>query len=144
MFGSELIKLIQRDKYSHVLLEYDDIVLDPMFSSNRYWTKNEFIKGYGGKKVFIKIDTPVKLDLTVWENNKEWGPLKASVFGTVFRFLLFFSRGRIRLAEDCVSVAINALKMSGITVPIYVITPKQLREWLKEEGYDVTAHFATN
>ena len=136
LFGSELIKLIQRGHLSHTLIEYDGVVLDPMFSGNKYWDIDSFLKTYPGRR-------DATVDISCWESNKDWGVFREMTWGTLFRFILFFSRGRIRFDEDCVSIACKTLKKSGINVPIHVVTPKKLITWLKEEGYALTTHAST-
>jgi len=143
LFGSELIKLIQRSHLSHTLIEVDGVLLDPMFSGNRYWDIDSFLKTYPGRRVFFRFTTDVSVDISAWETRRSWGPWRAAVWGTLFRFVLFFSRGRIRFADDCVSVACKILKTSGVQVPIHIVTPKQLITWLKEEGHALTAHAST-
>jgi hypothetical protein len=143
LFGSELIKLIQRGHLSHTLIEYDGVVLDPMFSGNRYWDIDSFLSTYPGRRVFFRFTTDAPVDIACWETEKKWGLLRELTWGTLFRFILFFSRGRIRFADDCVSIACKTLKKSGVDVPIHVFTPKKLITWLKEEGYALTAHAST-
>jgi len=143
LLGSHLIRWITRSAISHVLIEYDDVVLDPMFTRNKYWPADTFKKKYPGRRVHFTFQSDKPVDLKKWEQSKDRGAVVASVWGTTFRLILFFSRGRIRLSEDCVSMGTDALRTAGITVPVGIVSPQQLMNWLKEHGHACTAYTTT-
>lgn len=143
LFGSNLIGWITGCTFSHVLVEFDDVVLDPMFTRNKYWPADTFEKKYPGRRLYFSFQSSQPIDISKWEQTKPWGPVVASVWGTVFRFILFFTKGRVRLSDDCVSMAVDALKTSGVKVPVGVVSPLQLMNWLKEQGYACTAYTTT-
>jgi len=142
LLGSNLIRWITRSAITHVLIEYDDVVLDPMFTRNKYWPADTFEKKYPGRRVFFRFQSDKPLDLAKWEQCKPMSPITASVWGTTFRLILFFSRGRIRFSEDCVSIAVDALSSAGIEVPTGIVSPQQLLNWL-EGHYHVGATYTT-
>ena len=146
LFGSELIKKITGTKYSHVLIEYDGVVLDPMFQKNKYWEASVFKNVYPGSKCSFKMYClSGKPDLGSYEDNRDWGPLKTSVWGTFFRLVSLFSLGNVRLDEDCVSVAISIIcRCTKHKVPRNIFTPVQLMRWLEEVGYDRITTIAPN
>jgi hypothetical protein len=139
LVGSELIKFIIGSRLSHVLIEYDGIVLDSQFTGVRYWAADNFRKVYPGRRVYINMLANTEPDLSRYEPPAPWGPIKAVLYGTITRFLVYITRGKVRLADDCVAIANSALREAGHPVPHSITTPVQLLARLKEEGHAVIA-----
>lgn len=146
LFGSELIKKITRTKYSHVLIEYDGVVLDPTFQKNKYWEASVFKNIYPGSKCSFKMHcVSGDPDLGSYEDNRDWGALKTSIWGTFFRLVSLFTFGSVQLDQDCVSVATGIIRRcTKHKVPRKIFTPAQLMRWLEEVGYDRTTTIAPN
>jgi hypothetical protein len=123
-----------------VLIEYDGTVLDPMFTRNRFWSSIQFRRKYPGRRYVFELSSTTPLTLEKWEQSQDWGPLRASIWGTIYRLIQFFTRGRVRLANDCVGVAEEALGIAGIDVPIWVSTPIKLKRWMEDHGYECTPY----
>lgn len=131
MVGSSIVTRLSGWSASHVMITSGDATLDYQYTRTRFWPA---LAAETQDRVIGITDTPGLPDLTRWEG-RQCGSWTGLLCTTVAFWVLWITRGTMRVRPDCISVAIDILSEVGISVPQDVWTPSQLRDHLHEQGY---------
>lgn len=116
-----LVRLLTRSPYSHVAVRIDDAVLDPAIGGNRFWPTLVFAWYYPTLLCAMDIDLPRWVDLDLFPPGR-----RKSIRGALLRWITI----GLTESDDCVSTVREVLILGGLPVPRWVVSPRQLHDWM--------------
>lgn len=133
MVGGSVVRSLGGWSASHVMVSSGGVVLDYSFGGTRFFPASQ-VASYPGVAGYCLICGKGSVDMSRFEGRHDagWSDLCRT---TAAYWLLWASRGRIKLLVDCVDVARAALADVGVAVPRHIWTPRQLRDHLDANGH---------
>jgi hypothetical protein len=120
-------KFVSRSDIAHVAVGYDGAVLDQAIAGGRFWPFEPFLCYYPCLiGVFV---VPIR---TVPDLDRHYYPGRNPIWPTFMRWWTF---GRVQ-TRDCVCITVTILRDAEYIVPRNVVTPIQLYNWLKTQGFE--------
>lgn len=124
-----VIEAVTGSPVSHVAIGDCHVVLDPTLEGNRFHPFAGYV--VSDRPILWAVEVPVT-------RPPHWAPHKAGrhlrpppTLPTVLRWA---SRGLIP-ARNCVTEVVACLRNCGVPVPPRMVSPQQLFDWLRAEGY---------
>lgn len=124
MFLARLTMFLTRSEWCHCSIGYMGHVLDPLISGSKIWPLHEYTEKRRGvleEYAFRVVRPPM-----FWADTS-----RAPVMPSLIRYV---TCGRFPFTRDCVCVTLNMMRQAGINVPRTIVSPKQLRNWVKEHA----------
>lgn len=122
-----LIVRLSRAELDHCAFGTAGVVLTISLSGVRFWPFWTFVRKYPRLALVYRVPLRRSVDLTRYEGMRRPRPAM-----TVLKWWTF---GAIR-TRDCVCVTRQCLIAAGVPVPRRIVSPAQLEEYLRVEGYE--------
>lgn len=127
---ARLVRILTGSELVHVSIAYNGQVLDPTIRGNTIYP----VLWYVEKHPFLVacFTVPVGKDprLITFSTGRRKRALPT--------FIRWCFCGLSRAPGDCVSVVSACLRTAGIHVPMRLVTPAQLHDWLERQGFERT------
>ena len=114
--------------FAHCVVSHDGVVLDPSLKGNRFWPVIQYVLRHPGLTHGYRVPASADPKLDDFEGVEYDAP---PVVPTLLRWL---TRG-FWPANDCVATTTTCLRRAGVSVPTWIVTPRQLSDWLWHRGY---------
>lgn len=128
-FYAALTQALTGSEIVHCAVGQGDVVMEVRPDGVRFWPSIAYECKRGVSWMFT-IPTDHLIDWTPWENDTR-------PRGCVASLVYYASRGLFR-TSNCVTETKKALDQAGIDVPRRVLTPAQMWDWCRSEGYELS------
>jgi hypothetical protein len=140
-FLRRLQHLLTREEFDHVSIASRGVVLDPSVArGDTLYAEITYVKAHSGLSWMIEVPT-AQVFTSKRGSSGQTCPKPPPVLDvdprpkTPVRALArWLTRGRV-YSRDCVTRVVGVLSEAGVFVPRHVVTPGQLFDWLRGEGY---------
>ena len=135
-------RLCSFSRLSHIAVAHGGVAIEVSVAGSTFWPILRWAEEMAPRiDTIVEITTEQPIDMVRLGNRK----VDAHAWRS---FLKLWTKGLVRISEDCVDVAVNGLKQQGIKVPRCVTTPQGLLNYLKRTKtyapYITTTPCATN
>lgn len=122
-----LIRLLGWSRWDHICVGYDQVVASAQADGYKFWAIDVFAERHPGLEVAYHVPLLFDIDLSFFEGSEAPG-----FWMTLLRW---FTRGERVWTRDCVCMTIQCLVAGGIDIPVNLVSPRDVADWLFDNGY---------